>query len=106
MTPNSGYILGSVAVDGVVSAWTNSSSVTYTFQNVADNHSIQANFEAVCMLQGDGNGDKVVDSADYVLWRSQYGLAVTPGTGADYNKNGMVDIADYLVWRANFGKSC
>src|SRR5262249_44356445 len=33
----------------------------------------------------------------------QQGKAVVPGTGADANGDGVVNNADYLVWKANFG---
>src|SRR5690606_17180139 len=53
--------------------------------------------------QGDFNNDGVVDAADYIAWRNNVGLVVTPFTGADGNGDGVVDTADYLVWKARFG---
>jgi hypothetical protein len=38
---------------------------------------------------GDYNGDNVVDSRDYIVWRK--------GMGTDYTQN------DYFVWRSHFG---
>jgi hypothetical protein len=42
-------------------------------------------------LQGDFNGNGVVDAADYVVWRK--------GLGASYTQN------DYNVWRAHFAQT-
>lgn len=53
-------------------------------------------------LDGDYNGDLVVDAADYTIWRQNFGS--TTALDADGNLNGIVDSADYTVWRANFGK--
>ena len=51
------------------------------------------------VVQGDYNGDTIVDAQDYYVWRSGFGSAVSSGTGADGNGNGMIDAADYVVWR-------
>jgi hypothetical protein len=56
-------------------------------------------------LPGDYNSDQRVDAADYVVWRNSSGQSVTPGTGADGDRNGVIDAADYLVWQASFGQS-
>ena len=52
---------------------------------------------------GDYNGNHVVDTADYTIWRDAFGQSVAPGTGADGNGNGMIDGADYDFWRSHFG---
>lgn len=54
-------------------------------------------------LPGDYNGDGVVDSADYQLWRANVGD--TSALLADGNGNGVVDAADYAMWRKNFGRT-
>jgi hypothetical protein len=46
-------------------------------------------------LQADGNGNGVVDVADYVVWRNNV-------TG-DYNGDATVDPEDYGEWKSNFG---
>lgn len=51
---------------------------------------------------GDYNGNGVVDSADYVLWRNQHGQTGA-GLAADGNGSGTVDRADYDIWRGRFG---
>ena len=53
-------------------------------------------------LAGDYNGDHVVDSADYTVWRNQFGMAGS-GNVADGNGDGLVNQLDYDVWKANFG---
>jgi hypothetical protein len=42
-------------------------------------------------LPGDYNGDSIVDTADYIVWRD--------GMGADYTE------ADFDVWKSHFGQS-
>src|SRR3954464_8515381 len=54
-------------------------------------------------LPGDYNGDGVVDSADYIVWRKYFGD--TTSLVADGNGNGTVDASDYVVWRANIGRT-
>ncbi len=56
-------------------------------------------------LEGDYNGDSLVNAADYTLWRDALGQTVTPGTGPDGNGNGLIDQADYDLWAINFGSS-
>jgi hypothetical protein len=53
---------------------------------------------------GDYNKDKVVDSADYVVWRRTVG-DTGAGLAADGNWSGTVDAGDLDVWRSNIGKS-
>lgn len=48
---------------------------------------------------GDYDQSGTVDSGDYTVWRSQYGLQVEPYAGADGNGDGWVDAADYALWR-------
>ena len=54
---------------------------------------------------GDYNRNTVVDAADYVLWRKTQGTNVSNYTAADGDGDGMVDSDDWLVWRANFGNA-
>jgi hypothetical protein len=53
-------------------------------------------------VQGDYNGNAVVDAADYVVWRNTQG---SNDPTADGNHDGVVDISDFEIWRANFGMS-
>jgi hypothetical protein len=53
---------------------------------------------------GNYNQDRVVDAADYTVWRDNLGKTVAPNTSADGNGDGEVDWADYEVWKWNFGQ--
>lgn len=52
---------------------------------------------------GDYNGDNIVDSRDFVLWRKTSGGVVEQFEKADGNGSGIVDLNDYSVWRQYFG---
>lgn len=55
-------------------------------------------------LEGDFNGNGVVDAADYTVWRDNFG-AVENGVVLNGNGNGgIVDESDFLLWRGNFGQ--
>jgi poly(beta-D-mannuronate) lyase len=57
------------------------------------------------VVVGDYNGDHVVDTRDYLVWRKTFGQHVTAWSGADGNGDAAVDDNDYNVWRSNFGAS-
>ena len=44
----------------------------------------------------------MVDAGDYVLWRNTLGRRGLTEP-ADGNADGVVDTADYLIWKAEFG---
>jgi hypothetical protein len=48
-------------------------------------------------LPGDYNTDGIVDDADYVTWRANFGSL--SDLAADGNTDGIVDTADYVLWR-------
>ena len=52
-------------------------------------------------IAGDYNRDGTVDAADYLAWKSSFG--VSGQLPADGNQDGIVDTADYTVWRDNLG---
>lgn len=54
-------------------------------------------------LAGDYNRDGAVTAADYSLWRKTLGSSVTRFAGADGDGSGVIDQADFLRWRADFG---
>ncbi len=54
---------------------------------------------AAAGVQGDYNGNGVVDMADYVLWRNGGPLQ------NEVNTPGTVDASDYDAWRARFGNT-
>ncbi len=110
-------------IDGnpVGSANTNASGIAtlnYTIPNIAcDNHTIQAVFAGdswynagsgdatlTVRLQGDVNGDHVVDDADLLAVLFAFGQ--TGSRPEDVNSDGVVDDADLLIVLFNFGQSC
>jgi T5SS/PEP-CTERM-associated repeat protein len=52
------------------------------------------------LLDGDYNGNGVVDAADYTVWRDTLGGI---NLAADGNRDGTIDELDYAVWKNNFG---
>jgi hypothetical protein len=61
--------------------------------------------ETLGRLAGDFDGDGTVFEQDLELFRRMFGQHVTPGTAADGNGNGVVDVADYVTWRDHIGAS-
>jgi hypothetical protein len=61
---------------------------TFAYSN---SFSLDALLTVTSVLYGDYNGDGIVDTSDYVVWRR--------GLETVYSQN------DYNVWRANFGKT-
>lgn len=53
------------------------------------------------VLEGDYNGNGIVDAADYTRWRDTLGS--TTQLDADGSGNNVIDQADYDVWVNNFG---
>jgi hypothetical protein len=54
-------------------------------------------------MTGDYNGDAAIDNDDFDKWRTDFGKWVAKGGGADGNGNGIIDAADYVVWRKTAG---
>ena len=52
------------------------------------------------IVQGDFNGDEIVNAADYDAWNANFGTA---NAAADGNGDGIVNAADYTVWRNHLG---
>src|SRR3972149_5524861 len=46
---------------------------------------------------GDGNGDCVVDAADYTVWRDMLGTAGNKDFCADFNRDGVVNATDFNI---------
>jgi cytochrome c peroxidase len=73
---------------------------TFTDQSFLSNSLFSDPFAT---LAGDYNGDGVVDSADYIVWRKSFGD--TTSLVADGNNDHVVNDLDYDVWRLNVGKT-
>ena len=55
-------------------------------------------------LEGDANGDAVVDLGDFVLLKQGFGEpAQSVGSGADFNRNGAIDVDDFASLKRSFG---
>lgn len=55
-------------------------------------------------LDGDYNGDGVVDLSDYTVWRNFSGMRGAD-LAADGNHDEVVDDDDYLMWKNHFGET-
>jgi hypothetical protein len=86
-------------------------TIKFVIEDVADQKVDSALFIAAGSLklfsiaQGDYNGNGIVDSADYDVWRSNIGKTNATFHDGDGNGDGVVDTTDYLIWRANFGNT-
>jgi len=54
-------------------------------------------------IEGDFNGDGVVDAADYTTWRDNLGAAENGVVLGGNGSGGIVDQADCELWKTNFG---
>ncbi|TWT86192.1 hypothetical protein Mal64_39350 [Pseudobythopirellula maris] len=57
------------------------------------------------LLKGDYNGDGVVDSADFTVWRDNLGRGGAPWITGDGDGDGVVGMIDYHIWVDAFGSS-
>ncbi len=97
--PAPSFDLSSADVDGVSVSFTNiglgGGIVFESFQ-----------FEYLPALDGDYDGNGVIDSADLAVLHTSYGMGsetgLIPGHVADGNADGVIDAADYTVWRDAF----
>jgi hypothetical protein len=54
-------------------------------------------------VAGDYDFSGAVELQDYTHWKASFGKNMPPGGGADGNANRVVDAADYVLWRKNLG---
>lgn len=56
-------------------------------------------------IQGDANGDRLVDILDYNIWRDEFIAVNALGGGfrSDFNSDGKIDLLDFNIWRTAFG---
>ena len=57
------------------------------------------------VLAGDANRDRVVDLADFVILRNNFGTGETTFSQGDFDYDGTVDLADFVILRNNFGQT-
>ncbi len=89
---------GEVGLNGVmVFADLDNDGVLDQGEPVAVTHSIAS----TAPLPGDYNEDRVVNLADYTVWRDHRGA--TGAAVGDGNGDNVVDGDDYQIWRNNFG---
>ncbi len=77
--------------------------LTVDFTSVSGDYVRVVTAANVPLQPGDFDHDYDVDNDDYAIWRSTMGS--TSELDADSNGNGVVDAADYVLWRRNFGYS-
>ncbi|MGL4514418.1 MAG: beta strand repeat-containing protein [Lacipirellulaceae bacterium] len=59
-------------------------------------------YTGIVPLPGDFNGDRIVNAADYTVWRDNLGS--TEGSLLSGNGNGgVIDQSDYTLWTTNYG---
>lgn len=54
-------------------------------------------------LEGDFNGDGVVDAIDYAVWRDNLGAAEGTLLAGNGDGSGIIDLGDHALWAANYG---
>jgi hypothetical protein len=99
LTAHFGLGANAGSVDVIMVAWP--SGAVQKLTAVSPNQVLHL-VEGVVPLAGDYNQDFMVDAADYVVWRQQFGSMGTD-LAADGNGDSLVNQLDYNVWRANFG---
>lgn len=103
ITPNAHYHIADVLVDGVsVGAVT-----SYTFDNIAADHTISAAFAVNTIAPDwDLNGDLVCNIGDVVIIGLSWNQAGTPGwIPEDVNKDGVINIGDIVVLGLHWGET-
>lgn len=77
-----------------------SGALSFYFSQLGENPAVE--FVPAPSLSGDFDGDGSVTRFDYQPWAGSYGEAVPPASGADGNGDGVINAADYTVLRDAF----
>jgi hypothetical protein len=94
-TPNTGYRVSSVTVDGI----NQGSASSYTLNNITTNHTISVSFSLITPIVGDFNSDGLVNSIDLSLMVSAWN---TSNSTYDLNHDGIVNSLDYVLMVQNW----
>ncbi|MEN1679712.1 MAG: PEP-CTERM sorting domain-containing protein [Planctomycetota bacterium] len=95
---------GSVALGQVLNTVDTGEALTLSYRDPATGNVLPGFISfATAPIDGDFNGDGVVDTADYTVWRDNLNgpsdsVINDAGDGVDG-----VTVADYAVWKSNFG---
>jgi hypothetical protein len=90
---------GASTVDLIEIEWP-ASGVVQQFTDIAPNQIL-----TIIERLPDFDSNGVVDAADYVVMRKNFGASVTPWTSGDGNGDGEINDLDYAVWERNFGRA-
>ena len=103
ITPNSGYKIVSLIVDGVSKTVTNETGMTYTFTNVQENHIITATYEVGATTEGGANAPVLADGLAPVNWNGSVWETTTEANW-DYNYNSVAEATHSTVAGNGDGK--
>lgn len=102
-TPGVDLLMESVGL-GISAGNPASRLVPLTNDEFAMRQFLYPSLEREIVVTGDYNGNGVVDTADYVVWRDTFGQTVFwPGDQADGDQSGTIDQGDYEFWMQQFG---
>lgn len=90
-------------IDLIVIEWP-ATGIVQVIENV-DANSLLTVFEPAAGLQGDFNNDGVVDASDYTVWRGHLNAPDESALHSHGDGQNGVDSADLLLWQSNYGKT-
>ena len=92
-------------LDGITRGTSFDSVVAEAFPSTTNPTSTPTSTPTPTPKPGDANGDNLVNEADYTIWLSHYGQAISGITNADFNGDGHVDGIDYTIWLNNYNSN-
>ncbi len=103
ITPNSGYKIASLTVDGVSKEITNENGMTYEFTNVQENHVITATYEVGYTNESVANAPILTEGLTPVNWNGS-AWETTTVANWDYNYNSVAEAIHSTVAGNGNGK--